>query len=365
MADGYLKQTIQNTDFKEAQILIVDDEPANVRLVEKILELEGYSNITSTQDPRRALELCEENDFDLILLDLNMPHVDGFEVLARLQQRENGFIPPVIVLTAQHGHEYQLRALGAGARDYITKPFDRKELLARVHNMIEVQMLHRFMRDEKALLEAMVQERTRELYDTRMQIVRRLGRAAEYRDNETGLHIIRMSKISAVLGSASGMDSLQCDLLLNASPMHDIGKIGIPDEILQKPGKLTEEEWVVMKTHPEIGADILSGDDSELMVMAKEIALTHHEKWNGQGYPHGLAGESIPLVGRIVAVADVFDALTSVRPYKEAWPVDRAIELIRNEAGQHFDPRLVSHFIDNLDEIVRIIERYAEPEDGQ
>jgi putative two-component system response regulator len=199
------------------------------------------------------------------------------------------------------------------------------------------------------------------LQRSRLQVVQRLGRAAEYRDNETGLHIIRMSNTSALLAREAGLETSRCELLLNASPMHDIGKIGIPDEILLKPGKLEPHEWQVMKTHTLIGADLLAGDESDLMMMAHDIALTHHEKWDGNGYPHGLRGEEIPLVGRIVALADVFDALTSKRPYKPAWPVERAVALIREQAGKHFDPELAGLFLSILPEILDIHNQYAEP----
>jgi putative two-component system response regulator len=211
------------------------------------------------------------------------------------------------------------------------------------------------------ILEQKVRERTRELEETRMEIIRRLGRAAEYRDNETGLHIIRMSKFSQILGQATGMSDQDSGMLLNASPMHDIGKIGIPDSILLKPGKLDADEWEIMKTHSSIGAKILSGHPSELMQMAREIALTHHEKWDGSGYPGGLSGEEIPLSGRIVALADVFDALTSERPYKKAWAVDDAVSFIKENSGKHFDPTLVELFIDRLDEIIEVRDKYAEP----
>ena len=184
-----------------------------------------------------------------------------------------------------------------------------------------------------------------------MQIIQRLGRAAEYKDNETGMHVIRMSHYSRILGLAAGMSDAEADMLLNAAPMHDIGKIGIPDSILRKPGKLDEGEFEIMKTHCMIGAEILGDDTSELLQLAKVVALTHHEKWNGFGYPHGLSGEEIPRVGRIVAIADVFDALTSERPYKKAWSVEDAVELLQTSAGEHFDPLLVSLFVDSLPEL--------------
>ena len=351
-----------NGDLKKASILVVDDEPANVMLLEKILETKGFSNVFSTQDPTKVLSLFQQLNSDLILLDLNMPVLDGYGVMDKLNELTNNKPPPILVLTAQDMQSYRQRALDNGARDYVTKPFDASELISRVRNLLEVQMAHKYMSHQNEILERKVQERTQMIHDTRLQVVRRLGRAAEYRDNETGLHIIRMSKMAAVIGKAAGMSDEECDLLLNAAPMHDIGKIGIPDNILLKPGKFEGDEWAIMQTHAQIGADILSGDDSELMTMAHEIALSHHEKWNGKGYPNALEGEAIPLSGRVTALADVFDALTSVRPYKKAWTVEDAVSLIKEESGQHFDPRLVELFVQSLPEIIAIKEKHAEPE---
>jgi putative two-component system response regulator len=229
--------------------------------------------------------------------------------------------------------------------------------------MLEVQLAMRMTYDQKDLLEQVVYERTREIRETRLQVVQRLGRAAEYRDNETGRHILRMSHMSALLAAqCSGWTEDDAEVLLHASPMHDIGKIGIPDAILLKPGKLTPEEWKIMQTHTTIGGDILSGDTSDLLRMAREIALSHHEKWDGSGYPLGLAGEAIPLTGRIVALADVFDALTSQRPYKNAWSIEDTLQLIRSEAGGHFDPQLVVLFLELIPEVLAIRDRYAEVE---
>jgi putative two-component system response regulator len=354
--------TLVINELIDAPILVVDDEPANLQLVRMILESEGYTNIITNDDPTRVLDLVLHHDCDLILLDLNMPFMDGYEVMNLLSNSLERRMPPVMVLTAQHDQEFRLRALSDGARDYVTKPFDRSELLARVRNLLEVQLLQRYMYNQKDALEYLVAERTREIQETRLQVIRKLGRAAEYRDNETGLHLVRMSRISMILGRASGMNSRQCDMLLDASPMHDIGKIGIPDSILLKPGKLTDDEWQVMKQHPVIGADILAGDQSELLIMARRIALMHHEKWDGSGYPNGLSGTDISIEGRIVAIADVFDALTSERPYKHAWPVSEAVQFIKDNSDKHFDPQLVSLFVDNLNEIVEVIQRYAEPE---
>jgi putative two-component system response regulator len=347
---------------KQCTILIVDDEPANIKLLERMLSMDGYSKIIATNDPRQTGRLYQQHQCDLVLLDIRMPHMSGFEVLAELKQISEA--PPLVVmLTAQTSHEYRLRALTDGARDFIGKPFDRAELLARVANMLEMHLLQKQVREHNQILEQRVRERTAELYDTRLEIVRRLGRAAEFRDNETGMHIIRMSKISALIGQSYGLEIDQCEMLLNASPMHDIGKIGIPDHVLLKPDKLSPEEWEVMKTHARIGADILAGHESELMEMARVIALTHHEKWDGSGYPQGLAGEDIPLPGRIVALADVFDALTSVRPYKKAWSVDASVKFIEENKGRHFDPRLVDVFTQSLDGIIEISKQYPDQDE--
>lgn len=358
-------EKIVNIDPVNARILIVDDEAANVRLLEKMLLAKGYQNVVCTQDPQQVLPLYQELPCDLILLDLDMPKLDGYGVMDQLNDLTKNHPPPILVLTAQHAQNFRQRALDAGALDYVTKPFDASELLSRVRNMLDVQMAQKFMQYQNRILEQKVQERTQVISDTRLQVVRCLGRAAEYRDEDTGLHIIRMSKISALLGKAAGMNEAQCEMILNASPMHDVGKIGIPDHILLKPGKFEAEEWAIMKTHSQVGADILEGlegNDSELMDMAREIALTHHEKWNGKGYPNGLRGEDIPMVGRICALADVFDALTSKRPYKKAWTVEKSLDLIKSESGEHFDPALVELFVENLSEIVKIKEKYAEPE---
>lgn len=347
-------------DIKSSRILVVDDEPVNLRLIEKILQNAGYQHVELVNDSRNVVDRYLQQESDLVLLDLNMPNQDGYEVMQKLQALQQEVLAPIIVLTAQQSRDFRVRALDLGARDYITKPFDQVELLARVRNLLEAHHFELSLHARKDELERLVQERTRELHDTRLQIVRKLGRAAEFRDNETGNHIIRMSKIAVLLGKAVGLDEYQCDLLLNAAPMHDIGKIGIPDKILLKKGKFEPEEWEIMKTHTYIGADILAGDDSEVMKMARSIALTHHEKWDGSGYPVGLAGEEIPLIGRIIAVADVFDALTSERPYKHAWPTSKAVEYIKDNSGSHFDPRLVSIFLEQMPRIQQIIEEHSD-----
>ncbi len=357
-----------SNEMKSACVLAVDDELPNVKLLERMLSAKGFEHILSTQDPRQVLSLVRDNDVDLILLDINMPHMDGYEVMAQLKSEIPEGVPPILVLTAQHAQDFRQRALDSGARDYVTKPFDADELFSRVKNLLEVHQANKYMSQQNAILDERVRQRTEELelaheqlHESRLQVVRRLGRAAEYRDNETGLHIIRMSKMAALIAKQAGMSDEECDLLLNAAPMHDIGKIGIPDYVLLKPGKLDPDEWKIMKTHAQIGADILAGDDMPLLNMASGIALTHHEKWDGSGYPNGLKGEEIPLVGRITALADVFDALTSERPYKKAWSVEDSVALIKSESGKQFEPALVEHFLTILNSIVGIKDQYAEP----
>lgn len=349
--------------LEQARIFVVDDEPANLKLLGKLLANQGSGSgqLVLIQDPREVLDRYREARPDLILLDINMPHLDGYQVMEQLKALGDPLLPPIIILTAQHDHDHLLKALNAGARDVIGKPFDRTELLMRVRNLLDAQLAHRMVHDQKAMLEDMIRTRTEALNQTRLQIVQRLGRAAEYRDNETGLHVIRMSQYSALLAKSLGWSEDDCELMLHASTMHDVGKIGIPDAILLKPGKLEAHEWEIMQTHASIGADILDGSDSDLLCLARVIAGSHHEKWDGSGYPGGLAGAAIPKPGRIVAVADVFDALTSVRPYKKAWPVEEAAAFIRDNAGTHFDPEVVAHFLQRQPEILAIHDRYMEP----
>lgn len=349
-------ESIHNT-----RIFIIDDEPTNLKLLDRMLSSQGYQDLVLIDDPRLVIGRYQATRPDLILLDINMPHLDGYQVMAQLKALNDPLLPPILILTAQHSKDTLLRALAAGARDFVGKPFDRNELLMRVRNLLEAQLAHRMVHSQKDVLEEMVRQRTEELRNTRLEVVQRLGMAAEYRDEETGNHILRMSHISTLLARAAGWSEADCELMLNASPMHDIGKIGIPDAILLKPGKFEPHEWEIMKTHAIIGGKLLAGEDSDLMRMAREIALNHHEKWDGSGYPNGLAGNAIPQSGRIAALADVFDALTSVRPYKKAWTVDDALNLIRENRGKHFDPALVDAFLQILPGVLEIRERFAEP----
>lgn len=352
----------EGTDaLKLARILVVDDNPSNVTLISQILQSDGYLNIASTTDPREAVDMFCDGQFDLLLLDIRMPHLDGFEVMAALRLRIRDDFLPILVLTAQTDEETCFRALSSGAQDFLTKPIRRIEVLHRIRNLLHARYLYKDQRRQRERLDELVKERTRELEETRLEVIRRLGRAGEFRDNETGMHVIRMSKASQLLALRAGLGEAASELILNASPMHDVGKIGIPDNILLKPGRLTPEERTLMEQHPRIGADIVGHHPSELMQMAREIALYHHEHWSGEGYPEKLAGADIPVAARITAICDVFDALTSVRPYKAAWETAEAVAYLKDRAGVQFDPQLIDHFCDILDDILILKGRYADP----
>jgi len=320
-------------------LLLVDDEATNLQVLRYILQ-EDY-RLLFAKDGAKALEMAERERPDLILLDVMMPGMTGYEVCQALKQQPELESIPVIFVTALADVDDETRGFSVGAVDYITKPVSPPVVRARVRTHLSLVRMD-------------------ELRQTRLQIVQRLGMAAEYKDNETGLHVIRMSHFSKVLALAAGLSEAAAEDLLNAAPMHDVGKIGIPDAVLRKPGKLDEQEWAVMRQHVEIGARIIGEHPSGLLRTAQRIALTHHEKWDGSGYPNGLSGEDIPLEGRIVAIADVFDALTSVRPYKAAWSVEDAVALLHRESGRHFDPRLVELFVQQLPAILEIKERWAE-----
>ncbi len=346
--------------MKSSRILIVDDHESNRKLLTTFLGQEGYCCETA-RDGETALQMMAEIKPDIVLLDIMMPGLDGFEVARRLKSQESTRHIPIIMLTALNDRESRIKGLNAGAEEFLNKPFDQLELRVRIRNLLKIKEYQDFLQDHNELLETQVKARTQELWETRLDIVRSLGRAAEYRDNETGMHIIRMSKFSQSLALAIGQSRDWGEMILNASPMHDIGKVGIPDKILLKPGKLTPEEWEIMKTHTSIGAEILQAQrPSNLSTMAASIAIAHHEKWDGSGYPNGLVGEDIPLEARIVALADVFDALTSERPYKKAWSVEDAVAEIRKLSGSHFQPMLVEAFMDVLPDVSQIREQYID-----
>jgi putative two-component system response regulator len=328
----------------KARLVIVDDQEANVALLEQMLERSGYANVVSTTDSKQAVAMCTAETTDLLLLDLHMPDPDGFAVmdgLAGVLERD-GF--PILVVTADVTSDAKRRALTQGARDFVGKPFDQPELLARIHNLLEVRFLQLELEERNASLAGMVERREQELSDARLEIVDRLALAADYRDDDTGEHTQRVGRTAGLIAERLGLPGDMVELIRHAAPMHDIGKIGIPDQILLKPGRLTAEEFEVIKSHVEIGGRILSNSASPLLNTASVIALTHHERWDGSGYTAQLSGKQIPVAGRIVAIADVFDALTHDRPYKEAWPIDRALAEIREQSGRQFDPEVVEAF---------------------
>ncbi len=336
---------------KKPTILVVDDVPENIDILTGILK-NDYRVRAATNGPS-AIALAKKSPPDLILLDVMMPGMDGYQVSRELKSDIATRKVPIIFVTALGDSDDESRGFDAGCVDYLTKPVSPPIVRHRVK-------AHLALYDQRRALESQVLDRTVELDQTRLQVIHRLGRAAEFRDYETGMHVIRMSHYAYAIGVKAGLDREEADLLLSAAPMHDVGKIGIPDAILTKPGKLTADEWAIMHRHCEYGASIIGDYPHPLFQASRTIALSHHEKWNGQGYPNGLAGEDIPLYGRIVALADVFDALTSVRPYKEAWTVEAGLEWIKTQRGVHFDPELVDVFFSVLPEVLEFKDKYAE-----
>ncbi|MEA2506411.1 MAG: cyclic di-GMP phosphodiesterase [Actinomycetota bacterium] len=334
----------------QACILIIDDLPQNVRLLERVLRKSGYYEIHTLTDSRLAIDVVARISPDLILLDLEMPHFSGFDVMDQLRPyvAAKGYLP-ILVLTADADPEAKRRALSYGAKDFLTKPFDHEEVLLRIKNMLETGDLHAKLKRQNDVLDHKVRERTMELEDARVEILMRLAIAAEFRDDDTGQHTKRVGATAALIAEELMLPPDEVELLRLAAPLHDVGKIGIADSILLKPGRLREDEFEVMKRHTLLGALILSGSKVKLLRRAEEIARTHHERWAGGGYPLGAVGEDIPLSGRIVAVADVFDALTHERPYKAAWPVEDAVAEILHQRGRQFDPDVVDAFLRALE----------------
>jgi putative two-component system response regulator len=350
----------------EASILIVDDEPANVLLLEHILDQAGYPNHSATTDPRQVLAIHAQFDPDLVLLDLAMPHLDGFAVMAQLRQViPAGTFLPILVLTADITPQAKQQALSGGASDFLLKPFDTTEVVLRIGNLLQTRRLQLELQGHNELLEQRVRDRTAQLEAAHNEILERLALATEYRDDETHHHTLRVGEASALLATALGLPNEQVRQLRLAAPLHDIGKIGISDTVLLKPAKLTPEEFEHVKTHTLIGGRILAASPVPVLQLGREIALTHHERWDGSGYPHGLNGERIPLSGRIVTVADVFDALTHDRPYKHAWPVEQAVAEITAQREHQFDPDVVDAFLGLLEGGVLPTERpVAQPSAG-
>lgn len=341
-----------NKGQEPSTILLVDDVADNIDILNEVLSPHYRTRIALNGE--KALRIAfSATPPDLILLDIMMPGLNGYEVCAELKRNPDTRSIPVIFVSAMNEVEDERRGLELGAVDYIFKPISPAIVLARVRT-------HLALYDRNRELARQVRERTAELLNTRQQIIHRLGRAVEFRDNETGNHIIRMSHFCRLIGAAAGLGERGVEVLYHAAPMHDVGKIGIPDHILLKPGALDPEEWAIMKRHPEIGAEIIGQHGDELLQAARTIALCHHEKWDGSGYPRGLRGREIPLMARIAALADVFDALTTARPYKKPWTVEEAIAYVEAQAGKHFDPALMEPFHRVLPQLLAVREQFAD-----
>lgn len=341
-----------------SEILVVDDEPQVRQVIRDVLESLGYT-VLEAASGEDALKVVFQDPPDLVLLDVNMPYLTGFEVASLIRHRYDPTELPILMVTGQAGREERLKAVEAGANDFIGKPVDITELKVRVAAQLKLKQAEELRRRHQEALERAVRERTRELrasldrlQEAQIDTLFRLALAAEYKDDDTARHIRRVGRYCGLLAAAAGLPSRQIHLVEVAGPMHDVGKIGIPDSILLKPGKLDHQEWEIMKSHTTIGHRILDGSSSEYLQAAAVIALSHHERWDGSGYPNGLGGEEIPLYGRICAVADVFDALTSDRPYRPAFPVEQSVDMLREGRGSQFDPDLLDLFLQNLDHVL-------------
>ena len=352
------------------RVLVVDDEDRNLRLMKAMLQPLGYE-VAVAWGGDEALRKVAKIQPDVILLDIMMPKMDGFEVARRLKENDETKVIPIVMVTALRGVRDRVKALEVGADDFLSKPVDKTELTARVNSLLKVKAYNDHMRNYQQELEAEVAKRTQELGQAFEKIkaasidtILRLSRAAEYRDQDTGAHIRRVSNYAAAIARRMGLNESAVETILYAVPMHDVGKIGIPDKILLKPGKLDPDEREIMKQHTTIGASILEGSDTEFIKLAAVIAITHHERWDGNGYPNRLKGSKIPLGGRITAIADVFDALTSKRPYKKPFPVGKSLRTIKLSRGTHLDPDVVDAFFSIKDEILSIKEQYKDEIDG-
>lgn len=326
------------------RVLIIDDSRSSLALLTAVIGEVAGDDIDTLTSPLEALKRCAATQYDLVLVDHIMPEMDGVEVTRRLRARDGYRLVPIIMVTSDSDQALRVDAIGAGATDFIHKPFDRTELLARVRNLLALRQAQIELSDRAAWLAREVENATRHLVEREEEVIWRLARAIEYRDGDTGEHVSRVASICRLIAEAMDLGPERCRTIYLAAPLHDIGKIAIADAILGKPGRLTPEEMAEMRRHVTIGASILEGGTSDLIHVAGRIALSHHERWDGTGYPDRLAGRDIPLEARIVAIADVFDALCSERPYKKAWPIDAARAEILRLGGSHFDPACVDAF---------------------
>lgn len=336
-------------NLRKPVVIIVDDEPMITETICTYLELTTDYELKSYNDPLIALEDMRTYEFDVVVSDFLMPHINGLDFLSEIKTFAPNSI--MIILTGYADKENAIRAINElDLFQYVEKPWENDKLKMIIRNGIDKKRLSTELEEKVVELK----KSNKEIYETRLEIIKKLGRAAEYKDNETGMHVDRMSKYCYQIALAYGLNEQDAELLMTASPMHDIGKIGIPDYVLQKPGKLDSNEWDIMTSHPRIGSEIIGNSSADLLSVAKIVAIQHHEKWNGKGYPNGISGEDIHIFARITAVADVFDAVISKRPYKEAWPLEKAFELIESEKGEHFDPKVVEAFFIAKDKIVEI-----------
>ncbi len=342
-------------------VLIVDDQSTGRIVLSEIMRsLDTNLEVVTFADPIEAIEYARKHPVDMVLTDYKMPNMDGIEAIRRLRRIFGYEDVPIVCITVVNDRDVRYRALEAGATDFLIRPIDRLECGARCRNLLSLRRHEILKKNRTRILEQKIDEATRELRRREVDTLFRLAKAAEQRDKVTGLHLVRMAKYSALIAKGAGLSATEEEAIELAAPMHDIGKIGIPDRILQNPGKLAGEDLRIMQSHARIGYDMLKDSSSGYLQMATVIALGHHEKFDGSGYPTGLKGEHIPLEARIVAIADVYDALTSVRPYKPAWPVADALVYMEQQAGQHFDPRLVEMLARNREDVLAIGERFAD-----
>jgi two-component system response regulator RpfG len=343
-------------------VMVVDDQSTGRAILEQVVRsLDERVIVEGFARPVDAVVWATRHVADLVLVDYLMPDMDGIEFVRRLRALPGYEHVPIVMVTVHDDRKVRYAALDAGITDFLTKPVDARECLARCRNLLTLRRQHLVLEDRRRLLEHMVEDATREVREREKETLLRLARAGEFRDEETGYHLIRMSRYSRLIANALALDRDEAETIELAAPLHDIGKIGIPDQILLKPAKLDAAEWQVMRRHPVIGHEILKGSASKYVRMGALIALGHHEKYDGSGYPNGLVGDHIPLCARIVAIADVYDALTSVRPYKPAWTTEAALEYVTSQAGKHFDPRLVEAFIGVKREIVQVQNEWRDP----
>jgi len=347
-------------DIFQSNILICDDSVSNIMMLRALLVSEGFDCVTGITDPEKVVPMLQESDFDLLVLDIEMPILDGFGVMECIENSSLKNRPTILIVTGSQKVETRNRALQSGAQDFINKPIDEVEAVLRVRNLLVAHTAFKSKINTVAVLEKKIEARTLELSEANQFLIKSMALIAEFKDKDTGKHVLRVGQYARILAEVYGLVPEICYLIEKAAPLHDLGKIAIPDSILLKSGSLDDAERKIMDGHSKIGADILSSRSSMLVSMASTIALSHHERWDGAGYPSGLAGESIPIEARITAIADVFDALTTVRPYKEAWTVSQAVEHLEQGAGHHFDPNLIVLFIENLDKILNIKNTYVD-----